>query len=415
MPTIYSKDGKTATTIINRWDGGIANDPRDTREGVCRMVSNFDVFTNPRKMTPYRSSEDGDAAVVTNQNGWNALIALRTGTTYSLYTLGRQSAANRVLIRYKTIGVNVDTSDLDDAGWTTTTNNEGNTTLGSNDFNLFVYYQKTGLIYGTHGGTNIWAYDPSGTLAFANTHFTVTYTNVAQGLVHSKDDILYVPIDNKIYSNDNGVWTLALTLPSHFYITSICEMGNNIAIAMTPLSAVGTALGLSRVFIWDRNFALTTLAETIPWEEGQLQILEVIDGYLVGISRSGLSLVRHNYRIIFRYLDGNNIMGYRAKKLFEIISPTGQESAPPASSSALTTALPIAKQMVEGRLHFLMKAYVNGEQRSGVWSIGRVGENFVLNHERTPNNDTIFATVAETLYNFFYVGDYLFIAYDGTV
>ena len=118
-------------------------------------------------------------------------------------------------------------------------------------------------------------------------------------------------------------------------------MGNNIAIAMAPLT--GAVVGQSRVFIWDRDTSVTTLSETIPWEEGQLQILEVIDGYLMGVSLSGNSTTRFNNRIIVRYLDGNNILGYRAEKLFELIS-----------STTGSVSLPIAKQIIEGRLHFMM-------------------------------------------------------------
>ena len=405
MPTTFHKDG-TATTVINRFDGGIANDPRDPRDDVCRVVTNFDVFTNPSKMTPYRSSEDGDSGANDSQRQ-NFLIALRTGTTYSFYAYGRQTAANRTQVSYKNLTTGVDATDLDDAGWQTDGNGDEGS-IATPNYNLFVYYRRTGLIYGAHGGSNIWACDPSFVVAFAGTHLALTYTNIAQGLVHSKDDILYVPYDNRIAKNDNGVWTtIALQLPASMYITSICEMGNNIAIAMAPLS--GAVAGQSRVYIWDRDTSVTTLSETIPWEEGQLQILEVVDGYLIGISISGNSTTRHNNRIMFRYLDGNNILGYRAKKLFEIISPTGQESAPPSASTG-TTQLPIAKQMIEGRLHFLMMAYINGENRDGVWSLGKVGDSFALVHERTVNNDT--ALTSGTLFGFFYVGDYLFIAYD---
>jgi len=45
MATAY-KDNM-AFTLINRFDGGIVNDPRDIRENTCRMATNFDVFTPP--------------------------------------------------------------------------------------------------------------------------------------------------------------------------------------------------------------------------------------------------------------------------------------------------------------------------------------------------------------------------------
>lgn len=53
--------------IISKWDKGITNDPRNPSEAVCRMSTNFDILTNPHKMTPYRSSEDGDSSSATSQ------------------------------------------------------------------------------------------------------------------------------------------------------------------------------------------------------------------------------------------------------------------------------------------------------------------------------------------------------------
>ena len=65
-------------TKINKWDGGIVNDPRDPQENVCRVVSNFDILTNPYKMIPYRDSEDGDSGASTSKKQ-NFCIALRAG------------------------------------------------------------------------------------------------------------------------------------------------------------------------------------------------------------------------------------------------------------------------------------------------------------------------------------------------
>jgi len=403
--------GLLITKKINDFSLGMTSELRDPDTRYASLLKNFDAHTYKRKLVPFRSSEDGDDAGNTSKKK-NFCVALRTGTTHSLYALGVKSGATTAEVLYKDLTTGA-ANDLDDNAWAATgAAAKYQSASGATDFNLFVYYRKVGRIFGAKAGTTIWVYDPAGSADFledgTGNSLSLTYTNIAQGLVHSKDDILYVPYDNKIAKNDNGVWTaVALTLPEHFYITSICEMGNNIAIAMAPLS--GAIAGQSRVFIWDRDPTLTTLSETIPWEEGQLQILEVVNGYLVGISISGNTATRHNVRISFRFLDGNNIMGYRATPIMELVAPTRQESAPPDSGTG-TIALPIAKQMINGRLHFLMQIYINGEQRNGVWSIGKVGDSFALNHERTPNNDT--ALTSAVLYNFFYVGDYLFIIYD---
>ena len=79
--------GKIIETKITRFDGGMVNDPRDPSENTARVITNFDILTDAHRMTPYRSSESGDSAPTTSKKK-NFCVALRTGTTYSLYALG---------------------------------------------------------------------------------------------------------------------------------------------------------------------------------------------------------------------------------------------------------------------------------------------------------------------------------------
>lgn len=371
-------------SILHTFSHGIVNDPRDTSTGASRVVSNFDINTSPNSLIPYRSSEDGNSNAA-NDLMQNWCIALRTGTTYSLYGLGRQTATDKIRVFYKNLTTGAAT-DLDDNGWTETANNLATQT--NPNYNCFVYYKNQGLIFGLHGARYIWSYDPSGSNAFGDTLYDLTsFTNCANGLVHSKDDILYIPVDNKIYSkNAAAAFSLALTLPASYYITSICENGNYIDIAMSPLSGVGE----SRMFRWDRSTTLTTITENINWGSGNLKILEELEGYSVGISVDGSG--RFNDRVRFQYFTGAG-----AKSFFEILGTTG-------------TVLPIIKQKINNRLHFMMSININGAVREGVWSFGQNpnGNGFNLIHERTPNNDT--ALGGGTLRGFFYVGDYLFIA-----
>lgn len=371
------------TVLLNRFDGGIVNDPR-SEGNVCRMCTNFDILTNPHRLTPYRDSESGDSAPTTSQKQ-NFVIALRTGTTYSLYALGVISGTAKAEVLYKDLTTGGST-DLDDSGWSTPANNQSSS--GSTNFELFVYYKKTGFIYGARANSHIWRFDPAGG-AFVDAHQALSYTNIAQGLVHSKDDIFYVPYDNNIAKNDNGSWTpTALTLPKHLYITSISEYGNYLAIACAPLSGLGNSV----VYLWDRDSTLATLSESIDWGEGNIKILEEINGFLVGISLSGNGTSRFKDRIIFKYYSG--VGG--AQKFMEL-------------EGGITSQLPLAKQKINNRLNFMMSVSLNGAVREGVWSVGKTGDRFTLVHERTPNNDT--ALTSGTLKNFFYVGDFLFQSY----
>ena len=394
--------GKQIETIINRFDGGITNDPRDPAGNTSAMVSNFDILSNPRRMTPYRSSESGDDAAATSQKK-NFCVALRSGTDYSLYALGIKSGADTAEILYKNLTI-LAAGDLDDDDWGNTGNHQS--ASGTTSFNLFVYYKRVGLIFGAKTNA-IWAYDPAGSVAFDEQATTnaITFTTVAQGLVHSKDDILYIPVDNIIIKNNNGVWadsSPALTLPTHYFITSICEYGNQLAIAVAPTSGVGN----SRIFLWDRDATLTTLSESIDGGDGIIMVLEEVDGYLIAISQKGgtpssfvgipNNIVSFKDRLIFRYYAGN-----RMEKLMELIS-----------GSRNTLKLSLAKQKVDNRLYFMALIHFNGAVRTGVWSFGRSSPSapFGLVHERTLGNNTT-TNIADSLYNFIVVGDYLFASY----
>lgn len=387
--------GKIVEQKVEIFSGGVTNDPRDTSVGVARMISNFDVLTDPRRMIPYRSSEDGDSASSTSKKQ-NFCVAIRTGTTHSLYALGVKSASTVAEVLYKDISTG-GTNDLGDNLWTATTNYQADSAAnsGATQFNLFAYYKKTGYIYGGHESRYIWRYDPSGSGAWVNRHADLTaYTNLGQGLVHSKDDILYVPYDNKIAKNDNGTWTaVALTLPSQYKITSICEYGDYLAIGCAPITSDA---GNSRVYLWDRNTSLVVIDESLDWGSGVLQVLEEVDGVLIGISYFGNTITgsgadsAFKHKVIFRYLSGRSAIKFK-----EFHATSGNVYLSPA------------KQKINNRIYFMMSITLNGVLREGVWSVGRSPNSpFAVVHERTPNNDTVL--VSSILYNFIFVTDYLF-------
>lgn len=378
--------GRIVTVTVPMPTNGITNDPRDTTPNVCRVCTNFDIATDPKRAIPYADSEDGDSNVANDtMQAW--CIALGPATSYKLFGLGRQTATNKARIFYKNLTTGGST-DLSDNGWTETTNNTASNATPSYDF--FMYYPRTGYIYGAHTGANIFRYDPTGSGAFVDAHQALTYTHIAQGIVHSQDDIMYVPYDNKIATNDNGAWDLAaLTLPSEFYITSICEYGAFVAIACAPLSGVGR----SRLFIWNRSSSLTEVSANADLCEGIIKVLEELQGDLVGISISNDS-TRTKYRVTFR-----RYIGAPGTRRFEEFTTT------------VSPFLFIAKQKVNNRIFFLMSISLNGALKHGVWSVAKNEKTgrLLITHERTPANDT--AINSGPLRNFYIVGDYFFIAY----
>jgi len=371
------------TIFINRFDGGMVQDPRS---GGARAVTNFDVHTNPYSLTPYRDSESGDSASSTSQKQ-NFAYALSVGGAFRFFALGVKATAITAEILYK--------DDFSNATWSTVgTTAKYQAASGTTAFDLFVYYRYATVansrIFGASAGTRIWSYDPTGTADFDDAGHNLTYTKLAQGLVFSKDDILYIPYDNKIAKNNQGSWTdAALTLPSHLYITSIAEYGNYLAIACAPLSGLGNSV----VYLWDRDSSLATLSDLIDWGEGDLKVLEEVGGYLIGVSVNQSNKFAGD--ITFRYYAGAG-----GAHIFQKLR-----------SETITNFVAIAKQKVADRLFFAMKLTINGTRKEGIWSVGRVGDRFSIIHERTPNNDTLIENGLLSIKNFKFTGDYLFISY----
>ena len=380
--------GKVYETKIENFTGGISNDPRSTANGVSAMVTNFDIFTDYKRAIPYYSSEDGDSGSATSQKQ-NFAVALRTGTTYSLYGLGVVSGQTYAEVMYKDLTSGA-ANDLDDNAWASPTANQSS--AGATSFNLFTYYKKTGLIYGARAGTHIWAFSPTGT-AWADTSHALSYTNICEGLVHSKDDIMYVGYDNNIAKNNNGSWTdIALALPSHYYVTALSEYRDYLAIAVAPLSGYGK----SRVYLWDRDSSLTTVSQSIDWGDGVIKVIEELDGRLIGISQAGGAAAA-----VGAYFDNSVILrvydGYSAKQFAKL------------AGGVNAVTLYQARQKVRNRIYFMMSLRINGAIRDGVWSVGLSSSGaFAVSHERTPENDVVLGGI---LRGFIIAGDYMFISY----
>src|SRR3990167_8121458 len=95
---------------INDFSKGIESDPRAPG---FQMIKHFDMHGNFRRLIPHRSWESGDDSAATSQKQIFAL-ARRTGTIYSLYSLGINSTKLEVLNKELTTG---SANDLDDNAW----------------------------------------------------------------------------------------------------------------------------------------------------------------------------------------------------------------------------------------------------------------------------------------------------------
>ncbi len=342
---------KPVTTEVKQFFGGVSDDPRKVSTTEFQSSKHFDVFSQPNKLIPYRSLETDTSTSVSSTDLKQYVIKdfQYASASAKLYGLG-QTAGGLTKIVYK--------DDATVGNWTLPASSEGN---GAVRNGCFVEYKD--YFWGFQGTTQVFRYGLlSGTPSITNSQGTVgVITSVAQGVI-AKDDNLYLPYNNKLARVTSGgtVTDAALTLPTNFKITSICNYGNYLAIGCAPIS---TYNGVSKVFLW--NLTATDVQETIDWGEGELRVLETVEGQLVGITD--------------RYL--NNATGAGRGSL---IVQTYSGGVPQIEKEVFTLALsdktmPISKALKNNRLFFAAKIMTNSAgttYNEGIWSFGRKNKNY---------------------------------------
>lgn len=342
---------KQVQITINNFSGGISDDPRKSTATEFIISKHFDIFSQPNRLTPYRSLETdtNDGSTSTGMKQYFVKDFLYGSASAKLYGLG-QNGSGQTKIVYK--------ADATTGNWTLPASSEGN---GAVLNGCLVEYKD--YLWGFQGTTQVWRWGLlSGVPAITNTQGTVgTITSVAQGVI-AKDDNLYLPYNNKLARVTSGgtVNDAVLTLPTNFKITSICNFGNYLAVACAPIS---TFNGTSKVFLW--NLTSTDVQEAIDWGEGELRVIETIEGMIVGVTD--------------RYL--NNATGAgRGSMIVQVYSGGSPQVVKEVFTQALTgKTMPISKAVKNNRVFFAAKIMTNAagtEYNEGIWSFGRKNANY---------------------------------------
>lgn len=361
-------------------------DIRDDSIGVIHLLKHFDPLTKRKTLVPYNSQVTGDSSAATQQM---ADFFYYNGTVYGV---GADSGTNKATVHTK--------GDFSSSTWGTTGNNAG--AAGTLVSGVFVEYKGYG--YGFYTNGNVWRYSTAGA-AFVDNSTTIgssATTGAVAGVVHSKDDSLYMASGNLVARNTvvtpgTDVWTTpALTLPSKYTITSMCEYGDYLAIACKPVST-----GNSVVYLWDRNAGLTTLSSSIDFGFGDIKVIAQVEGELIGISTqvdTSLTMLQGKDKFIFRsYTSGSGAQIFR-----EILS---------SGSGTVNTSVRIGQKFNSNRLYFLAEILIDSTVHNGVWAVAKneLGR-WIVWFDRLPNNDT--AVVSGGMRGFFVIATQVFISYE---
>lgn len=380
---------KTVTIASSDFSGGIADSTRKPTANEFSISKHFDIFTDPKRLIPYRSLEaDTETSVsATDLKQYSVRDFLYPTGSGKLYGLG-QTGAGLTKIVQKAVA--------ESGLWTLPATSEGN---GAVQNGCFVEYKD--YAWGFQGTTQVFRWGLlSGSPSITNSQGTVgTITSVAQGVI-AKDDNLYLPYNNKIARVTSGgtVNDAVLTLPTNFKITSITNYGDYLGIACAPIS---TFAGVSKVFLW--NLTSPDVQAVIDWGEGELRVLETIEGLLMGVTD--------------RYL--NNAAGAgRGSLIVQVYSGGSPQIVKEIFTQALTgKTMPISKAVKNNRLFFSAKVMTNTagtEYNEGIWSFGRKNSaySYALTLDIIDENVT-----TSGIQSFGVAGNYFFVAHsnDGSV
>jgi len=383
---------KTVQIQLNNFSGGISDDVRKNTATEFIISKHFDIFSNPNRLTPYRSLEqDTETAVsATDLKQYAVRDFVYSSTSAKLYGLGQTGAGNTKILQK---------ADATTGVWTTPATSEGNGVVKNGCFIEFKDY-----LWGFQGTNQIFKWGLlSGTPSITNSAATVgaTITSVANGVINSLGD-MYIAYNNiivRVAPDTTTITDSAKTVPANYKIVQLTNMGNYLAIGCSPVSNYN---GVSKTFLWDYS-STEKFQEIIDWGEGELRVQEVIDGYLVAV--------------IDRYLN-NSVGAGKGSMIIQTWSGGVPQVVKEIFTKKLTgKSIPTSKALRNNRLFWAAKIMTNDagtEYNEGIWSFGRKN----VNYPWAITLDIIDENVSTAgIDSFGVAGNYFFIAHstDGSV
>jgi hypothetical protein len=367
---------------ITEFDGGMDTDDRGTQQNISTVLKHFDPLARKHRLSPYNSSVSADSQASAHQI--TNFLYYSGGVASGLFGLGQASAISNIVTLYVKGTTSGDL--IANSAWNTFANSSGTAAAPS----ALMFTQYKGYAYGGVVASGaIWKCALVGG-SFTDADITLSGSPTANGVVHSKDDCLYVASANNIYRKNDATWdnsgSPVLVLPTRCVVVSMCEFNDYLAIGCTVIG------GNNVVYFWDRNSSLTTISASIDWGTGTLKTIKQVDEELVGISTIGTLYPM----MIFRsYISG---AGATIFKDLEAASAVGLD-------------VRSISRKVNNRLQFAGGINIEGILYQGIWGVAKPeGSNqYSVWLDRLPNNNTALSN--NSLLDFIYINDYCFITY----
>ena len=366
---------------------GIPDDIRILTQGASAVVQHFDIFTNPKRLTPFRN-------MVADENTTYEIVNFLWANSV-LYGQGVVAASAKNKIFYKA-------TDPITGSWTAASSGESASgargTLLFKEFYNYIYLAAAGNPRISYYG------DITGVPTFNETAYDLNGAGVgmptAAGLITS-DDLLLVPCGRYMVKKDGAGagptsnWSVALTLPANQTIVDQVEFGDLVAIATIPAAGYG-GNNPSRVHLWDK--VSPDVSATIDFGEGNIYVLDNMEGTLVGlINVGGQNTFGIRPRLVVRQWTG----GTKA----DVIKEVQVDNA-----TSFTVYGSNVKAKKGNKLVFGIQMTINGVAYHQLMALGRKNASYpyALAFDRLVDNDVAITSI-QGLGD---LGDYYFVAHN---
>ena len=257
------------TVLQNRFDRGHAEDVRTTNIGECEQSLNFNITSEPYRMSPYLDTEveSISATPISTEEITDVVIANVSGTEY-LIAAGGKSTSSQNLGFYNKNDLNT--------GWSSV---QAETTRDYIKGTLIAYKSQAYAVDYNGSEYRLIRYNAAsnagviGTIAYSDSVPVVCF-------IHPDDNNLYIIIGNVIAKYDGSSFSSGsgtTSLPTDTYATSATNYGGYLAIVVNP--SIGAKKPIC--YLWGRDMTLNTFQGLIDLGEGYCPIVENIDNELL--------------------------------------------------------------------------------------------------------------------------------------
>lgn len=338
-----------AKAIINRFDGGLAEDLRTLARNQCATSVNFDIHTNPHKLTPFSDPVAETSSGPMTDDSITDVVSMDVSGTVNIFGMGRDGSGNQDVAIFK----KGSTTDITSA-WSQVATNSNDLTPGT-----LIEYKN--LLFFIAGGSTWSKFTAPSTIAGLTT-FAGGYTSnfAPKPFRHPIDDTVYFGIGNRVYKFDQDVTyttaTLLHTMGTNQEIQSFTEYGNYLAFATTYL----TKNKRSSVYLSNRMIPNDGTQAVIDWGDGALPVIENIGGSIVGIS---YTVPVGNFSTVTSY------------KLYVKVYSGGTLQTIKEIETGRTDAIRVWKAKSNDKLYFGFdtdnSVYVVGKNKAGEWFVAK--------------------------------------------